>query len=258
MDSASALARVRFPFGNASSPVRRDGVAYAEALARTVPLGDFTPRGSDAAFLSRHALILTGSVLVGTGADTGNRAVIGGELSQSSLFLPLLGAIRFQVGSRVLEARQGRSLAFLAGEAFRSENGFYAGACFSMPLERLAAEAAALAGDPGGTHRFLPGCLESRQIDLDGPLSRHLHQQLERSLSLLNALRLEPLQGGAEGDGIERLLIRLVALMLHPHLVGDHSGPHLPRLTPPWSRRTGDPHPPGVRRGFRDHPPAAG
>ena len=134
-----------------------------------MPLADFIPSGSDAGFLSRHTLIRTGSVLVGAGSDTGNMAVIDGELALSTVFLPLLGQISFQVGNRRLEARQGQSLVFLAGEAFRSENGFYAGSCFSVPLGRLAAQAAELSGDPGSIDRFLTGCRESRQINLAPP-----------------------------------------------------------------------------------------
>ena len=261
MDPAIALARVRFPFGNESAPVRRDGVAYAEALARTVPLADFIPSGSDAGFLSRHTLIRTGSVLVGAGSDTGNMAVIDGELALSTVFLPLLGQISFQVGNRRLEARQGQSLVFLAGEAFRSENGFYAGSCFSVPLGRLAAQAAELSGDPGSIDRFLTGCRESRQINLDTPLLCHLQASMERTLALLASLRPEG-EGlnGREGEAIESLLIRFLTLLLHPQLAGDLPRDHLPRLRVPRRRRRWREDPPrsGGRPGPQDCPPEAG
>ncbi|MDM7936126.1 MAG: AraC family transcriptional regulator [Cyanobium sp. CZS 48M] len=144
--------------------------------------------------------------------------------------LAYAGSARVTILHQRFDLLPQQGLLYLPGSAFEAQTGFLQEVLIHLDPGRLALTAAAIAGAARGPKAFLRRLRQPRLVLPGNALENDLLTTLRRTLTTLDAPDLEA-AGGFAALGIEDLLLRLLALLLFPELLGaQHSG-------------TGSPHP---------------
>lgn len=206
--------RLPLPFRRGVALVDRDPATMARRLRSSLAVLELGPVETSRPFLHRTTSLRLGAMGLHAVAHSALRAV-NGQQAEAVVSLPLAGEKRFHVAGRTWLCRAGEGGLYLPGEAYSLDASAASGVILTVAPERLAAAAAALAGRPEGEFRPIQRPVPLRE---DDPRQGHLLGLLRRALALIDRVRPEPGGRLPAGLGLEDLIERLLALLLHPSL----------------------------------------
>ncbi|MCT0224126.1 AraC family transcriptional regulator [Synechococcus sp. CS-1328] len=137
--------------------------------------------------------------------------------------LTYAGSVQVTMQQHRFELKEPGGLLYLPGAAFEARTGFLQEVLIHLAPAQLALTAAAIAGDGHGPRPFRSRLRQPRFLSARSNLEHDLLITLRRVLTTLDASTLEA-AGGFAALGVEDLLLRLLALLLFPELLGEQSG----------------------------------
>lgn len=202
------------PFRRGVAVIDRDPATMARRLRSSLAVLDLDPAEPTRPFLHRTTSLKLGAMGLHAAAHSALHAVKG-QQAAAVVTLPLAGEKRFQLAGRTWVCRAGEGCLYLPGEAYSVDTSAASGVILTVRPERLAAAAAALAGRPEAVFSSIQRPVLLRE---DDPRQGHLLGLLRRALGLIDRVRPEPGGQLPATLGLEDLIERLLALLLHPSL----------------------------------------
>lgn len=203
------------PFQRGVGALDRDPASLTSRLRRSLPVQELDAADASLPFLHRSASLRAGSLVLHSAAHSALHAV--NRHQAAAVFtMPLAGEKRFHLSGRTWVCRAGESSLYLPGEGYSVDTSVASGVILSVAPERLAAAAAALAGQ---VDRACAPVEHPVLLREDDPRQGHLLAMLRRALGLIDHADLE---AGAQlplSLGLDDLIQRLLALLLHPELL---------------------------------------
>lgn len=196
----------------------RDEVALAERIHAATPLRGLVTTGGRQGFFHRNAALPLGSLVLSTSVHAPLRLeAAGGE--SAMVAIAYAGSARVAIDRHHLELTPQESLLYLPGESFEAQTGFLKEVLIHLDPNRLASTAAAIAGGGHGPRTFLRRLRQPRLLQACNGVERDLLTTLRRVLTMLDATHLEA-SGGFSAIGLEDILLRLLAMLMVPDLLG--------------------------------------
>lgn len=205
------------PFHAERARIETDPDRHAANIALVAPLLNFTSP-SGAPYRAEWVAARAGSVTLMAGSTTALHSELRESHPLATLHIPHSGTAQFQVEQRQLIGAAGASSVYLPGMTRRCSTPSWAGLSLGLDPHRLATCAAAMAGQPEATERYLPRFQEPLQLDHSRRLVALLMAHLGRIVALID---LDPSRRFElpTSLGVEQMIEKAVAALLIPGLV---------------------------------------
>ncbi|MEB3361512.1 MAG: hypothetical protein VKI42_05240 [Synechococcaceae cyanobacterium] len=206
------------PFHAERAQVETDPDRHAANYALVAPLLDFVAR-SGTPYRAEWVAARSGAVTLLAGTTTALLSEMSGSHPTATLHIPFAGEAVFKAERRQLIGAPGATAVYLPGMPRRTETPFWAGLSLGLDPHRLAACAAAMAGQPDSPEWFLPRFMEPLQLDQSDRVVAFLVGHLGRIVDLID---LEPSRSFelAASLPLGPMIEQAVAALVIPSLVG--------------------------------------